>query len=389
MRITEENLNDASGESIKFGVQPGKQGISAYYGEVLRFLLHKEVYFEMFNSDSYLECLSGENLEKLGDYVLNDLATKYKLEKAMYKFQEIKFGKMETIKEPFPGLLLGDDLMLFMIRHKNYGNEDATVLKSIFYTSDSVFTAYELLKDLQKKIVELMEEDENSDETDIRYSLVKNDDGGYMDFIKTVRVNKIDISQFNEDLPEETIQEFIRSKDSGIIIFHGKPGCGKTSYIKRLIQTNRNIQFSYLGLDLVQQQEKLRDYVICRQKKDIVIIVEDCEKLLQSRNYGTSTTSLSDILNISDGLLGDQTNAKFIFTFNSNLNSIDDAIIRRGRLKCMYEFGPLKGERLKNLAKKLGLELSEEELVDGVALCDLFNYHKPEFKKPERKIGFR
>lgn len=389
MRITEENLNDASGESIKFGVQPGKQGISAYYGEILRFLLHKEVYFEMFNSDSYLECLSGENLEKLGDYVLNDLAKKYELEKAMYKFQEIKFGKMETIKEPFPGLLLGDDLMLFMIRHKNYGNEDATVLKSIFYTSDSVFTAYELLKDLQKKIVELMEEDENSDETDIRYSLVRNDEGGYMDFIKTVRVNKIDISQFNEDMPEDTIQEFIRSKDSGILVFHGKPGCGKTSYIKRLIQTNRNIQFSYLGLDLVQQQEKLRDYVICRQKKDVVIIVEDCEKLLQSRNYGTSTASLSDILNISDGLLGDQTNAKFIFTFNSNLNSIDDAIIRRGRLKCMYEFGPLKGERLKNLAKKLGLELSDEELVNGLALCDLFNYHKPEFKKPERKIGFR
>ena len=389
MRITEENLNDASGESIKFGVIQGKQGISAYYADILRFLLHKEVNFEIFNSDSYLESLNGENLEKLGEYILNDLAKKYKLEKAMYRFQEIKFGKMNTIKEPFPGLLLGDDLMLLMIRHKNYGNEDATVLKTIFYTSDSVFRALELIKDLQEKIIELMKEDENSDKTDIRYSLVFNTTDGYMDSIKTARVDKIDVSQFNEDLPEDTIQEFIKDKESGILIFHGKPGCGKTSYIKHLIQTNKNIQFSYLGLDMIQQQDKLREYVICRQKKDVVIIVEDCEKLLQSRNYGTATTSLSDILNISDGLLGDQTNTKFIFTFNSNLNSIDDAIIRRGRLKCMYEFGPLKGERLKNLAKKLGLELSDEELVNGLALCDLFNYHKPEFKKPERKIGFR
>jgi SpoVK/Ycf46/Vps4 family AAA+-type ATPase len=388
MKITQKNLNEASGECIKFGVNQGK-GISAYYADILRFLLHKEVHFEIFNSDSYQEYLSGEKLEKLGEYILNDLAEKYKLEKAMYKFQEIKFGKMNTIKEPFPGLLLGDELMLLMIRHKNYGNEDATILKSIFYTSDSVFIAFELLKDLQEKIVELIKEDENSDQTDIRYSLVFNSEDGYLESIKTARVDKIDISQFNEDLPENTIQEFIQNKESGILIFHGIPGCGKTSYIKHLIQTNKNVQFSYLGLDMIQQQDKLREYVICRQKKDIVIIVEDCEKLLQSRNYGTATTSLSDILNISDGILGDQTNTKFIFTFNSNLDSIDDAIIRRGRLKCMYEFKPLIGERLENLAEKLKIKLSDNEKTYGVALCDLYNYNKPEFKKPQRKIGFR
>ena len=63
MRITEKNLNDASGESIKFGVIQGKQGLGGYYADILRFLLHKEVNFEIFNSDSYLESLNGENLE--------------------------------------------------------------------------------------------------------------------------------------------------------------------------------------------------------------------------------------------------------------------------------------------------------------------------------------
>lgn len=390
MKITEELFNKASGETVEFLRYDYKALLLDYYANVMRYLLKKEVSYHAFPPMCYQE-LSEDNIEKLSEYITTNLCEKYNLTKGIYHFSpNLEFKKDEEIKEPFPSLLFGDDLMLSLTK-KKYRDREVIVMKSIFYTSDSYKVAFDVLKSIQYKTNELLKETKESDKIEIKYSLVYTAEGGfYEDSTKKVKTNRIELSEFNQDLPNDKIQRFIKEQnESGILIFHGGPGCGKTSYIKYLIQTNQDKQFSYLGLDMLSNQDKLREYVISRQKDNLVIIIEDCEKLLQSRNYGSSNTSLSDILNISDGLIGDQTNTKFIFTFNSDLRSIDSALLRKGRLKCRYEFKPLHGERLESLALKLGLKLSDHELKEGLPLCDLYNYNSEvEIEDKGRKIGF-
>ncbi len=390
MKITEKNFNDASGETVEFIRYNSKTPMPDYYADIMRYLVKKEVFYYTFTYTFYQE-LSEDKKKKLGEFIITDLCETYNLSKGMYIISPLEIGEEKEIEKPYPSLLMGDDIMLLLRK----SNEDKSVvyMRTIFYTSDSYQTAYNILNDIVSKANRLLKEDEeDSDKVEIKYSLVYTDEGGfYEDSTKKVKTNKIELSEFNTDLPDSKIQEFIKKpNESGILIFHGLPGCGKTSYIKYLIQTNQDKQFSYLGLDMLANQDKLREYVISRQKNNLVIIIEDCEKLLQSRNYGSSNASLSDILNISDGLIGDQTNTKFIFTFNSNLSSIDSALLRKGRLKCRYEFKPLQGDRLKSLALRLGLELSDEELKEGLPLCDIYNYNsKVEVENRERKIGFR
>lgn len=395
MKITETEFNKAAGDSIKYGVSySGKGPIWAYYGEVLRFMLGKEIDYTVFTPTEYVESLGGEKLEELGNYILEDVSKKYSLTPGMYKIPDVSFCEPGKLNDPYPGLLFGEDIVLFMAKHKKFDNKDALVLRTIYYTSDSIQTAYNIINDIKTKTDELIltHEDENSDETKIRYSLVYTDEtGSYEDSTKSVTVSRIRLDQFNEDLPDSKIQEALKDPKGGIFIFHGEPGCGKTSYIKYLIQTNKDKQFSYLGVDMLGNPAKLREYVISRQQDDLIIIVEDCEVVLQSRSYGGGNPTLSDILNISNGLIGDMTNTKFIFTFNNKLSTIDSALLRKCRLRYRYEFGPLKGKNLENLATKLGLELKKEELASGLSLSDLFGYNTEVEvgEQQTRRIGFR
>jgi hypothetical protein len=126
--------------------------------------------------------------------------------------------------------------------------------------------------------------------------------------------------------------------------------------------------------------------------KPQVFIIEDCEKLLVDRDSlsGNNTSIiLSDILNYSDGIVGDLVQSKFIFTFNTNLSKIDKALLRKGRMKLNYEFTTLKGDDLKNLMEKKNLPYTEENLKKGLSLAEIYNLEEKDYQREEkRKIGF-
>ena len=97
---------------------------------------------------------------------------------------------------------------------------------------------------------------------------------------------------------------------------------------------------------------------------------------------------MSALLNLSDGILGDSLNLKFICTFNAQLRNIDDAVLRKGRLKLKYEFKALTPEKTQILAKKLGKEIPEGK---SLPLCEIYNYGEDNGAKEtttKRPIGF-
>jgi hypothetical protein len=120
-----------------------------------------------------------------------------------------------------------------------------------------------------------------------------------------------------------------------------------------------------------------------------VYILGDAEKLLLKRNESTNPVNLSNILNITDGIIGDLVKAKFICTFNCDLSEIDEALLRKGRLLQKYEFKPLRGETLNKLAEELGIP--EESIPESATLSDLYGWsdrNGMEDTKEKHKIGF-
>jgi hypothetical protein len=62
-----------------------------------------------------------------------------------------------------------------------------------------------------------------------------------------------------------------------------------------------------------------------------VVIVEDAENIIMDRRTSGSS-AVSNLLNISDGLLADFLNVQLICTFNSSVIMVDSALMRKGRL---------------------------------------------------------
>lgn len=170
----------------------------------------------------------------------------------------------------------------------------------------------------------------------------------------------VDLNEnFNDDLPINQIYDFCTKDDCGLTLFHGSPGCGKTTLIKSLIyKFNKKVRFYLIDASLLSNitSESFLSYLL--EKRDCVFILEDCEKLLADRNKETNPY-IGTLLNLTDGMLGEGLCIKFICTFNADINSIDKALLREGRLDICYEFKPLSLDKSKYLCNKLNKECNK------------------------------
>lgn len=192
---------------------------------------------------------------------------------------------------------------------------------------------------------------------------------------KLVDVDK----HYNDNFKEiyYKITESLTNKHSeGLFILRSEPGCGKTSIIRRLINdVDRN--FIYLNPNDVELLSDPSFISFAIEKlKDSIIIIEDGENVMKKRDGFNKTTS--SLLNLTDGLMKDVLNLKFIITINCDIGEIDPALTRNGRLNLIYEFEKLHIDK----CKALGFDVSED-----TSLADLYN--KSEIMvNNKNKIGF-
>ncbi len=205
-----------------------------------------------------------------------------------------------------------------------------------------------------------------------------------------IREQKIDIlSNYNDDFPEvdKTISEFLNSKNTnGLVLLHGKYGTGKTSYIRNLM-SKLNRMFIFLPLDMIDAISNPSFLPFIAGFKNSILVLEDCETLIKSRENGRTDNALVNLLNLGDGLLSDALAIKLICTFNADLKDIDRAILRKGRLVARYEFKPLNTEKAKALASSLGVK---NNVNKDLTLAEIYNLEKHDYSKvnDNKKIGF-
>lgn len=180
----------------------------------------------------------------------------------------------------------------------------------------------------------------------------------------------------------------LKTATSGLYLFNGPPGTGKSSYIKYLTSCDIERKIVYLPGGLVEKLTSPELVPLLLENKDIILVIEDAEKALVSREIATDSDVVQTILNLTSGFLGDAANVSIIATFNTGKDNIDSALLRKGRLKLSYEFGKLSLEDTIRLAESLNL--NTEGITEGMTLADIYHMEdQPGYKKAEEKrVGF-
>lgn len=173
----------------------------------------------------------------------------------------------------------------------------------------------------------------------------------------------------------------------GIILLHGDPGTGKTSYLKYLTNFIEQKQILFIPPSMAEMLSEPSIIPFLMEHKNSILIIEDAERVIADRENNGSSAGVSNILNLTDGILGDCLGIQVIATFNMKREKIDRALLRPGRLIAEHKFDKLSIEETNRLLKFLKKEyISEEEMV----LADIYNINEEMYKVVEdNKIGFK
>ncbi len=194
---------------------------------------------------------------------------------------------------------------------------------------------------------------------------------------------------YNDDFKHihELVKKSLKvNKKKGLFLFHGLPGTGKSTYLKYLIhQQHKKVIFlspKMAGnLDSASFTEFLLDNENC------ILVIEDAEELIVSRE-NNHNSHLSFLLNMTDGILADSLGIQIIATFNTDIQNIDKALLRKGRLTAIYEFKALEIEKANALFQHL--KIQNQEALSPMTLADIYNFKEDNFisHRPRRNIGF-
>lgn len=167
---------------------------------------------------------------------------------------------------------------------------------------------------------------------------------------------------------DKKVKSFLQSSESGMCMFSGHPGTGKTSYIRHLTRHIKK-KFIFVPSHMVDSIVNPALIKVLLDNTDSILVIEDAEKALMKR-ANDNQSMVSSLLNIADGFMADVTRCKIVLTFNCDEHEVDEALMRPGRLRVSHKFSKLNREESNDLLISLG---KRGEADGPMSLAEIFN----------------
>jgi len=194
---------------------------------------------------------------------------------------------------------------------------------------------------------------------------------------------RLGVKTFEYSLPKQSVIDYLdnetrdfhqsivnqlRAQDgAGLYLLYGRPGTGKTSFIKDVLsQTDK--QALFISPCFTEDLTSPSLISLLMEYPDSILVIEDAETVIMERKADNSS-AVSNLLNLTDGFLADFLNLKIICTFNTDLNNIDKALLRDGRLKGMHQFTKIEPQRAQAIAEALGKSINPDKPLTLAEIC--------------------
>ena len=261
-------------------------------------------------------------------------------------------------------------------------NEDARVAVMIF--SNAAETLYETIRNRFVAKLRHIKLPSNN------VHLVISSNRGYDTEPFDLPKSKIDISlnygkEF-EKIHKKIINTLNTKNGKGLVLLHGEPGTGKTHYLKHLASKIKDKKVLFIPpylADFITSPE-MTPFLI--DNANSVLFIEDAERVITDRSENGST-GVSNILNITDGILSDILKIQIVATFNMDKQKIDSALLRKGRLIAEHKFEALSVEDTNRLLDHLGITHTNTKRL---TLTEIYNYNDTHYVSEPKptSIGF-
>jgi len=278
----------------------------------------------------------------------------------------------------------------------NNTNEDSETEIDFDFEKNGVWTASNFtfyfapaLADKMKQIVIELKNNITTQDIKNRFYTIGAGMEGYI--LNPETVNSVDINltlNYGNKFPaaHNEILNVLKNQFHGLVLLFGEPGCGKTMYIRYLINLLCNDKtIIYVPAYMVEQIANPEFISFIQRFKESILILEDAEFALQSRNEEYGAQAVSNLLNITNGLLNDITKIQVIATFNMEKKNIDKALLRPGRLLKEWKFDKLSIDEAKELAKSLNKNIN---ITSAMTLAEIYT-GKTQHKKVKKRIGIK
>ncbi len=174
---------------------------------------------------------------------------------------------------------------------------------------------------------------------------------------------------------DRVIEQLNSKTPSGrLVILEGPPGCGKTFMTRNLIGQVKGTKFILIPSHLVSRMGDPGMIEVLMEERtgfgdnsrSITLIVEDADMCVNQR-MSDNMSAISSMLNLCDGIMGSLLDVRIIATTNTNMEDVDPAIMRPGRLCEHIYVGELSASQASEVYKRLTGEEFEYTRMTSLA----------------------